>query len=200
MMAAGREQRLVLAAEGLSRGCRARAVPLHPQSHILLHGERRARTKPRTASQQRAAPRVQLWGQAGPTSHGRGQPQNRRAGRETQPQPPPRPHGHQLTIDRLLVHGVHEVPGVLDGVLEVPDGVGARALAPHPLLGALGLLLQLRQPALLRAARSGTKTRSGQSHGAQRAQGPAGRALAGPACFTPGDIHLSGTFLDALAI
>lgn len=39
-----------------------------------------------------------------------------------------------LTIDRLLVVRVHKVPWVLNGVLEVPDGVRAAALAPQPFL------------------------------------------------------------------
>lgn len=110
----------------------------------------------------------------------------------------PCPHGRQLTIDRLLVHGVHEVPGVLDGVLEVPDGVGARALAPHPLLGALGLLLQLRQPALLRAARRGGRNQvraaPRRSAGTGTSGQDAGRSCTFHPCGHPSLRCFSGCF------
>lgn len=53
------------------------------------------------------------------------------------------------TIDRFLVHGVNEVAGVLDDVLEVAYGVGASALRPHALLGGLGLVLQVTQSRLI---------------------------------------------------
>lgn len=54
-----------------------------------------------------------------------------------------------ITVDRFLVHGVHEVAGVLDGVLEVTDGLQAAALAPEALLGSLCLLLDLTESDLL---------------------------------------------------
>lgn len=54
-----------------------------------------------------------------------------------------------ITVDRFLVHGVHEVAGILDGVLEVTDGVLATALAPDTLLGSLCLVLDLIESAQL---------------------------------------------------
>lgn len=63
------------------------------------------------------------------------------------------------TIDRFLVHGVNEVAGVLDYVLEIAYSVGAAALRPHALLGGLGLVLQVTQSSLIWTTH--TKTRSG---------------------------------------
>lgn len=107
---------------------------------------------------------------------GRGQAGSR--GRRTGATAAPSSEGQswcQLTVDWLLVHGVDEVPGVFDCVLEIPDGVRARPLTPHPLLGTLGLLLQLRQPALLGAARTGrVGIRTGQV-GMRTGPGQAGR-------------------------
>lgn len=54
-----------------------------------------------------------------------------------------------ITVDRFLVQGVHEVAGVLDGVLEVTDGLQATALAPEALLGSLCLVLDLTESDLL---------------------------------------------------
>lgn len=52
---------------------------------------------------------------------------------------------------------VHEVAGVLDGVLEVSDGLLAAALAPEALLGSLGLVLDLTESDLLWAVEENTK-------------------------------------------
>lgn len=52
---------------------------------------------------------------------------------------------------------VHEVAGVLDGVLEVSDGLLAAALAPEALLGSLGLVLDLTESDLLWAVEKSTK-------------------------------------------
>lgn len=57
-------------------------------------------------------------------------------------------HANLLTIDRFLVQGVDEVPWILDGVLEVADGVCAAAVAPHALLGGLGLVLHVTESGL----------------------------------------------------
>lgn len=57
---------------------------------------------------------------------------------------------------------VHEVPGVLDGVLEVSDGLLAAALAPEALLGSLGLVLDLTESDLLWAVEKSTKWGGGR--------------------------------------
>lgn len=57
---------------------------------------------------------------------------------------------------------VHEVAGVLDGVLEVSDGLLAAALAPEALLGSLGLVLDLTESDLLWAVEESTKVGGGE--------------------------------------
>lgn len=57
------------------------------------------------------------------------------------------------TVDGLLVQGVHKVARVLDGVLEVADGVRAAAFPPHALHGRFGVVLQLTQPGLVQTGR-----------------------------------------------
>lgn len=47
------------------------------------------------------------------------------------------------------MQGIHKVAGVLDGVLEVTDGLQAAALAPEALLGSLYLVFDLTQSDLL---------------------------------------------------
>lgn len=64
-----------------------------------------------------------------------------------------------ITVDRFLVQGVHEVAGVLDGVLEVTDGLQAAALAPEALLGSLCLVLDLTESDLLWTDEESTKGR-----------------------------------------
>lgn len=64
-----------------------------------------------------------------------------------------------ITVDRFLVQGVHEVAGVLDGVLEVTDGLQAAALAPEALPGSLCLVLNLTESGLLWADEESTNGR-----------------------------------------
>lgn len=67
-----------------------------------------------------------------------------------------------ITVDGFLVQGVDEVAGVLDGVLEVADGLLAAALAPEALLGRLGLVLDLTESDLLwTVAESTNESRNG---------------------------------------
>lgn len=54
-----------------------------------------------------------------------------------------------LTIDRLLVVWVHKMPWVLNGVLEVPDGMWTVPLTPHPFLQRFCLFLTFWKPVLL---------------------------------------------------
>lgn len=57
-----------------------------------------------------------------------------------------------ITVDGFLVQGVDKVAGILDGVLEVADGLQAAGLGPAALLGRLRLILDLTQSDLLWAA------------------------------------------------
>lgn len=54
-----------------------------------------------------------------------------------------------ITVDWFLVQGVDKVAGVLDGVLEVADGLQAAGLGPAALLGRLRLILDLTESDLL---------------------------------------------------
>lgn len=54
-----------------------------------------------------------------------------------------------ITVDRFLVQGVDKVAGILDGVLEVADGLQAAGLGPTALLGGLRLILDLTESDLL---------------------------------------------------
>ena len=47
------------------------------------------------------------------------------------------------------MQGVHKVAGVLDGVLEVTDGLQAAALAPEALFGRFCLVLNITESELL---------------------------------------------------
>lgn len=58
---------------------------------------------------------------------------------------PPKP----ITIDRFLVQGLNEVPGIFNVVLDVTDGVCSATLTPHALLGSLCLVLQFTESGLL---------------------------------------------------
>lgn len=69
-----------------------------------------------------------------------------------------------LTVDRFLVQGVDKVAGILDGVLEVADGLQATGLGPAALLGRLRLILDLTESDLLWAD-DGSK-KSGIKHAA----------------------------------
>ena len=66
-----------------------------------------------------------------------------------------------LTIDRLLVVGVHKVPWVLNGILEVPDSMWTVPLTPHPFLSCFRLLLTFRKPVLLRTGTWKRKNKCG---------------------------------------
>lgn len=57
-----------------------------------------------------------------------------------------------ITVDGFLVQGVDKVAGILDGVLEVADGLQATGLGPAALLGRLRLILDLTESDLLWAA------------------------------------------------
>lgn len=54
-----------------------------------------------------------------------------------------------ITIDGFLVQGVHKVAGILDGVLDVTDGVHAATFTPQALLGRLSLVLIFTESGLL---------------------------------------------------
>lgn len=54
-----------------------------------------------------------------------------------------------ITVDGFLVQGVHKVAGILDGVLDVTDGVHAATFTPQTLLGRLGLVLIFTESGLL---------------------------------------------------
>lgn len=54
-----------------------------------------------------------------------------------------------ITIDRFLVQGVHKVAGILNGVLDVSDGVNATSLAPQSFLGSLSLVFKFTESGLL---------------------------------------------------
>lgn len=66
-----------------------------------------------------------------------------------------------ITIDGLLVEGIDKVAWILDGVLEVADGVHAASLAPLALLGSLGLVLQLAESDLVWAGKRHTQENTG---------------------------------------
>lgn len=55
------------------------------------------------------------------------------------------------------MQGVHKVAGILDGVLDVTDGVHAATFTPQALLGRLGLVLIFTESGLLWAGSTQTK-------------------------------------------
>lgn len=201
MMAAGREQRLVLATEGLSRSCRARAAPLPPHGHVSPHCERRAHTKPRRASQQCHACRFgdRLVPKA--TYRPATKPQSRQGG--AAPATPPRPRVPTATSSPLTGFWCMESTKCRGFSMVYLRSRMVWEPVPSLHIPFLALFACSSSSASLLCSGlqgGGTETRSGQRHGTQRARGRAGRMLAGPACFIPGDIHLSGAFLDVLAL
>lgn len=63
-----------------------------------------------------------------------------------------------ITVDGFLVQGVDKVAGILDGVLEVADGLQAAGLGPAALLGRLRLILDLTESDLLWAEEGSKKS------------------------------------------
>lgn len=61
-----------------------------------------------------------------------------------------------ITVDGFLVQRVDKVAGILDGVLEVADGLEAATLGPEALLGRLRLVLDLTESDLLWADEEST--------------------------------------------
>lgn len=132
-----------------------------------------------------------------------GQPQNPRAGRETQPQPPARPRVPTAASSPLTGFWCMESTKCRGFSMVYLRSRMVWEPVPSLHIPFLALLACSSSSASLLCSGlqgGGAETRSGQRHGAQRARGQAGRMLAGPARFIPADIRLSGASRDALAL